>query len=130
MCSCSGHGEKTGTNLHAALHRVNEVMSFFKENGAQYHFNQTQNVIVIATDGKHALAFPPGPQTRSQPGAFCLPAGFSNTGTDPRVALLKIRNLLGYHGVSSEQKHETLLGNASNRIPAGSNGSEPPRVAP
>ncbi|XP_011607114.2 complement factor B [Takifugu rubripes] len=79
------HGEKTGTNLYAALQRVNEVMSYFKENSAQYHFNETQNVIVIATDG------------------------FSNTGKDPQIALLKIRNLLGYHSMSSEQKDETLL---------------------
>lgn len=32
------------------------MMSFFKENSAKYHFNETQNVIVIATDGKCAAS--------------------------------------------------------------------------
>lgn len=48
----AGHGRKTGTNLHAALHRVSEVINFFKQNSAKNHFNETQNIIIIETDGK------------------------------------------------------------------------------
>lgn len=50
--SSAGHGRKTGTNLHAALYRVSEVISFFKQNRAKNHFNETQNIIIIETDGK------------------------------------------------------------------------------
>lgn len=46
------HGQKTGTNLHAALHRVNEMISSFRQNRAKNHFNETQNIIIIETDGK------------------------------------------------------------------------------
>lgn len=56
----AGHGRKTGTNLHAALHRVNEVIGYFKENSAEYNFNETQNIIIIATDGKDTVKFQPG----------------------------------------------------------------------
>ena len=52
FCSSSAHGRKTGTNLHAALRRVSEMISFFKQNSAKYHFNETQNIIIIETDGK------------------------------------------------------------------------------
>lgn len=48
----AGHGEKTGTNLYAALQRVNEMISFFKANRATNKFNETQNIIIIETDGK------------------------------------------------------------------------------
>lgn len=50
--SPAGHGRKTGTNLHAALYRVSEVINFFRQNSARNHFNETQNIIVIETDGK------------------------------------------------------------------------------
>ena len=45
----SGHGTKTGTNLFAALSRVNERIAALKKHA---YFNETQNVIVIETDGK------------------------------------------------------------------------------
>lgn len=49
VCSLTGHGRKTGTNIHGALKRVEERMSIFKRNNNQ--FNETQNIIIIATDG-------------------------------------------------------------------------------
>lgn len=52
VCSSTGHGRKTGTNLHSALYRVSEVINFFKQNSADNHFNETQNIIIIETDGK------------------------------------------------------------------------------
>lgn len=52
ICSSAGHGQKTGTNLHSALLRVSEVISFLKQNSAKNHFNETQNIIIIETDGK------------------------------------------------------------------------------
>lgn len=55
--SCAGHGSKTGTNLHAALQSVEFTIKFFKENRARYDFNETQNIIIIATDGKDAVKF-------------------------------------------------------------------------
>ncbi|XP_041796943.1 complement C2 [Chelmon rostratus] len=79
------HGRKTGTNLHAALHRVSEVINFFKQNSAKNHFNETQNIIIIETDG------------------------YSNTGTKPQIALAQIRNLLGYHPTSHDHTDETML---------------------
>ncbi|KAM8905014.1 complement C2 isoform 3-T3 [Spinachia spinachia] len=80
------HGQKTGTNLHAALNRVAEVISFLKQNGATNHFNETQNIIVIETDG------------------------YSNTGRKPQLALNQIRNLLGYSAASRDHTDETMLG--------------------
>ncbi|XP_042342151.1 complement C2 [Plectropomus leopardus] len=79
------HGSKTGTNLHAALHRVNEMISFLKQNSAKNHFNETQNIIVIETDG------------------------YSNTGKKPKVALAHIRNMLGYQATSLDHTDETML---------------------
>lgn len=63
MYLSAGHGRKTGTNLHAALDRVNEVVGFFKKKSAEYHFNETQNIIIIATDGKDTAKFQPGSAT-------------------------------------------------------------------
>lgn len=51
ICFSAGHGKKTGTNLYAALRRVNEMISYFKRNSAKNHFNETQNIIIIETDG-------------------------------------------------------------------------------
>eukprot|EP00064_Thunnus_orientalis_P000310 superscaffoldBa00000015_g310 len=79
------HGSKTGTNLHAALHSVSEVIAFFKQNSKRNHFNETQNIIIIQTDG------------------------YSNTGTKPQIALAKIRHLLGYSNNSPDHTEETLL---------------------
>ncbi|XP_034557857.1 complement C2 [Notolabrus celidotus] len=79
------HGRKTGTNLHAALKRVGEMMSFLKENNAKNHFNETQNIIIIETDG------------------------FSNTGSKPQIDLARIRNLLGYHKFTPDHTDETML---------------------
>ncbi|XP_051252628.1 complement C2 [Dicentrarchus labrax] len=79
------HGSKTGTNLHAALFRVSEMISFFKRDSAKYHFNETQNIIIIETDG------------------------YSNTGTKPQIALAQIRNLLGYQVTSQDHTDETML---------------------
>lgn len=52
MCSSVGHGEKTGTNLFAALQNVKNMIAFVKQNSKNNHFDETQNVIIIATDGK------------------------------------------------------------------------------
>ncbi|XP_035010092.1 complement C2 [Hippoglossus stenolepis] len=79
------HGHKTGTNLHAALHRVSEVINFFKQNSVKNHFNETQNIIIIETDG------------------------FSNTGSKPQIALAQIRQLLGYSTTAQDHTHETML---------------------
>lgn len=57
------HGKKTGTNLYAALNRVNQVVGIFKENSAEFHFNETQNIIIIATDGEDTAKFQPGSAT-------------------------------------------------------------------
>lgn len=51
--SCVGHGHKTGTNLYAALHRVNEKMSFLRQDKTNNRYNDTQNIIIIATDGEN-----------------------------------------------------------------------------
>ncbi|XP_070761470.1 complement C2 [Enoplosus armatus] len=79
------HGSQTGTNLHAALDRVSEVIAFFKQNSDKNRFNETQNIIIIETDG------------------------YSNTGTKPQVALAKIRHLLGFHNMSNDHTDETML---------------------
>lgn len=67
MCLSAGHGRKTGTNLYAALHRVNEVISIFKEKSAEYKFNETQNIIIIASDGKDTAKLLPGSRTLDRP---------------------------------------------------------------
>ncbi|KAI3354557.1 hypothetical protein L3Q82_019056 [Scortum barcoo] len=80
------HGrKKTGTNLHAALYRVSDRIMLFKQRGARNHFNETQNIIIIETDG------------------------YSNTGINPQTALAQIRGLLGYHNTSPDHTDETLL---------------------
>ncbi|KAM9359019.1 complement C2 [Symphorus nematophorus] len=81
----NSHGRKTGTNLHTALHRVSEMISFFKQSTAKYNFNETQNIIVIETDG------------------------YSNTGVNPQIALAQIRNLLGYESKSQDHTDEIML---------------------
>ncbi|KAF0030716.1 hypothetical protein F2P81_017447 [Scophthalmus maximus] len=83
------HGSQTGTNLHSALHSVSEVISFFKQNSARNHFNETQNIIIIETDG------------------------YSNTGAKPQIALEKIRHLLGYGNSAHDHTDETMLGDKS-----------------
>lgn len=40
-----------------------------------------------------------------------LPAGFSNTGMKPQIALARIRDLLGYQATSPDHTDETMLGN-------------------
>ena len=41
---------KQGTNLYEGLKRVHEMMAFFL-GGEHNHFMETQNVILIITDG-------------------------------------------------------------------------------
>ncbi|XP_069003628.1 complement C2 [Embiotoca jacksoni] len=79
------HGRKTGTNLYSALHRVSELVSFFKQDRANNHFNETQNIIIIETDG------------------------YSNTGIKPQIALAQIRHFLGYSNTAHDHTHETML---------------------
>ncbi|XP_034089092.1 complement C2 [Gymnodraco acuticeps] len=81
----TSHGRKTGTNLYAALYRVSEKINFLKQNSANNHFNETQNIIIIETDG------------------------YSNTGKKPEIALAQIRNLLGYRDQTSDNTDETKL---------------------
>ncbi|KAF3693051.1 Complement factor B [Channa argus] len=79
------HGSKTGTNLAAGLKRVSEMINIFKQHSAKNHFNETQNIIIIETDG------------------------FSNTGPNPKTELAKIRSLLGYSSTSHDHTDETML---------------------
>ncbi|CAN9511092.1 unnamed protein product [Ophioblennius macclurei] len=79
------HGHKTGTNLYDALRRVQEMMSIFKLNRHKNQFNDTQNIIIIETDG------------------------YSNTGSKPLNALKQIRNLLGYSHAAQDHTHEMML---------------------
>ncbi|CAL8360753.1 unnamed protein product [Merluccius merluccius] len=79
------HRDGTGTNLHAALHNVNEMMSILKHNGEDNNFKDTQHVIVIITDG------------------------VSNTGSNSLVDLARIRSLLGYSSTNEDHTEETLL---------------------
>ncbi|XP_003449339.1 complement C2 [Oreochromis niloticus] len=79
----TSHGRKTGTNIHGALERVEERMSIFKRNNNQ--FNETQNIIIIATDG------------------------YSNTGKSPQIVLTKIRHLLGYSNTDPDHTNEKML---------------------
>ncbi|CAK6974955.1 complement C2 [Scomber scombrus] len=79
------HGKKTGTNLHAGLNRVSERISIFKQNRQRNHFNETQNIIIIQTDG------------------------YSNTGRKPQIALIHIRQLLGYSSTKPDHTDETML---------------------
>ncbi|KAM3875295.1 complement C2 [Diretmus argenteus] len=81
----SSHGSKTGTNLHAALQRVNEMIALFKQDHQENHFNETQNIIIIETDG------------------------YSNTGINPQAALAQTRHLLGYSTPVRDHSEEKLL---------------------
>ncbi|CAB1347703.1 unnamed protein product [Coregonus sp. 'balchen'] len=82
------HGVQTGTNLYAALHRVYERMAILKERN-ETRFSETQNVILIETDG------------------------YSNTGGSPLVVLAKIRSLLGYSTSALDHTEDKLLGDKS-----------------
>lgn len=77
------HGTKTGTNLYAALSRVNERIAILKMREA--HFNETQNVLVIETDG------------------------YSNVGNKSSLAMKLIRSTLGYNYTAIDHTHERLL---------------------
>lgn len=77
------HGTKTGTNLYAALSRVNEQITILKIR--ETHFNETQNIIVIETDG------------------------YSNTGNKSSLAMKLIRSTLGYDYTAIDHTHERLL---------------------
>ncbi|XP_008296696.1 complement C2 [Stegastes partitus] len=79
------HGRKTGTNLYSALHSVSEEINYLKQNSATNHFNETQNIIIIETDGH------------------------SNTGIRPQIALARIRHLLGYKDSLDDHALETML---------------------
>uniref|UniRef100_W5MHP3 C3/C5 convertase n=1 Tax=Lepisosteus oculatus TaxID=7918 RepID=W5MHP3_LEPOC len=80
----TAHGDKTGTNLHAALNMVYRNMGFLKENKGS-KFNQTRHVILIVSDGH------------------------SNTGGSPKSVLNKIRSLLGIHMPSLDNTNEDYL---------------------
>uniref|UniRef100_A0A8C1UN68 C3/C5 convertase n=1 Tax=Cyprinus carpio TaxID=7962 RepID=A0A8C1UN68_CYPCA len=81
--SDKSHGNKRGTNLHDALNKVYEELALLREN-KRSHFNETQNVIIIATDG------------------------YSNMGPNPLNILPKIRNLFGYKSSIDHTKEELL----------------------
>ncbi|CAM4558034.1 unnamed protein product [Leuciscus chuanchicus] len=78
------HESKRGTNLYKALERVYSQLAFLKET-KRNQFNETQNVVIIATDGH------------------------SNMGPNPQTMLAKIRNLFGYKPSSVDHTHEELL---------------------
>ncbi|XP_023689289.2 complement factor B [Paramormyrops kingsleyae] len=77
------HGKKTGTNLYAALYNVYEKMAILKKNRPK--FNETQNIILIITDGH------------------------INTGKSPEEVLRKIRILLGINKYSVDHSAENFL---------------------
>lgn len=52
VCSSEGHGRKTGTNLYSALHNVQKAISFLNATSAKKQLADTQNIIIIETDGK------------------------------------------------------------------------------
>ncbi|XP_061574969.1 complement C2 isoform X2 [Cololabis saira] len=81
----SSHGDKTGTNLYSALKEVSEKINFFKQNAAKNRFNETQNIIIIETDG------------------------YSNTGTNPQIGLAQIRHLIGYNISLHDHTNERML---------------------
>ncbi|TSN57739.1 Complement factor B [Bagarius yarrelli] len=78
------HGEKTGTNLYKALTSVQKRLSYLKAKN-QTQFEETQNVILIETDG------------------------YSNMGGNPYYVLGSIRELLGYKSMPLDNSHEELL---------------------
>uniref|UniRef100_A0A673ZY10 C3/C5 convertase n=1 Tax=Salmo trutta TaxID=8032 RepID=A0A673ZY10_SALTR len=82
--SPTGHGNQTGTNLYAALYRVYERMAILRERN-ETRFSETQNVILIETDG------------------------YSNTGGSPLAVLAKIRSLLGYSTSALDHTDDKLL---------------------
>ena len=51
----AAHVDKLGTNLFAGLNRVNAMMAALKSGGEDNHFMETQNVILIITDGNGFL---------------------------------------------------------------------------
>ncbi|XP_067222492.1 complement factor B isoform X1 [Chanodichthys erythropterus] len=80
----TSHGNKKGTNLYKALERVYTQLGFLRET-KRNQFNETQNVIIIATDGH------------------------SNMGPNPQTVLAKIRSILGYKPSSVDHTQEELL---------------------
>lgn len=82
--SDKSHGSKRGTNLYKALEMVYSQLGVLREN-KRNQFNETQNVIIIATDGH------------------------SNMGPNPQTMLAKIRNLFGYKPSSVDHTQEELL---------------------
>ncbi|RXN13267.1 complement C2-like protein [Labeo rohita] len=82
--SGESHGNERGTNLHDALDRVYNQLALLREN-KRSHFNETQNVIIIATDGH------------------------SNMGPSPQTVLPKIRHLLGYKPGNIDHTQEERL---------------------
>ncbi|XP_023869870.1 complement C2 [Salvelinus sp. IW2-2015] len=78
------HGKQTGTNLYAALYRVYERMAILRERN-ETRFSETQNVILIETDG------------------------YSNTGGSPLAVLAKIRSLHGYSTSAPDHTEDKLL---------------------
>uniref|UniRef100_W5KSC4 C3/C5 convertase n=1 Tax=Astyanax mexicanus TaxID=7994 RepID=W5KSC4_ASTMX len=78
------HGTKTGTNLYKALYSVYERLGLVKAQKGS-HFNETQNVIIIETDG------------------------FSNMGGNSKYVLDLIRDLLGYKTDLQDNTAEELL---------------------
>ncbi|XP_056120603.1 complement factor B [Rhinichthys klamathensis goyatoka] len=82
--SAESHGSKKGTNLYKALERVYSQLGFLRET-KRNQFNETQNVVIITTDGH------------------------SNMGPRPQTMLAKIRNLFGYRPSSVDHTQEELL---------------------
>ncbi|XP_062872831.1 complement factor B [Trichomycterus rosablanca] len=79
------HGRKTGTNLYKALYKVYEQLSFLGASKKEKYFNETQNVILIETDG------------------------YSNMGGSIEHVLCMIREHLGYKCRSFDNTQEDLL---------------------
>lgn len=75
------HGRKKGTNIQNALKNVYEQLSLLKTRDG---FNETQNVILVTTDGQ------------------------SNTGGSHKAVLLQIRDLFGYTSLT-DHTGENLL---------------------
>lgn len=97
------------------------MISFFKANRATNHFDETQNIIIIETDGTKKQK---NKKTRAPATVFFKnninltflaspPVGYSNTGKNPLAALQNIRSVLGYLNGSEEHAHETMLGTIS-----------------
>ncbi|XP_037534007.1 complement C2 [Nematolebias whitei] len=80
------HGRKTGTNLYSALHNVQKVINFLNVTSTKEQLADTQNIIIIETDG------------------------YSNTGNKPHIALAQIRGLLGYtNSTANDHSNEKML---------------------